>query len=189
MTESFNSGASFGHRSLVDRAVGAARLDIPTYEEVEADRSATSQAAVVVAVAAIASAIGASGRGTGGIVAGLIGAFLSWGISSGLAYYVGTRFFGGTADWGELLRTLGFAQAPGVLNVLGIIPGLGGLVTFAVTIWVLVAQVVAIRQALDVDTGKAILTAVVSMLIVFALLLIPLFLLGGALMLGGLLAG
>jgi hypothetical protein len=88
---------------------------------------------------------------------------------------VGTRLFGGTADWGELLRTLGFAQAPRVLNVLGIIPVLGPLVMLVVWLWVLVTQVVAIRQALDVDTGKAILTAVVSSVIV----LIPVLLLGG----------
>jgi hypothetical protein len=108
----------------------------------------------------------------------VVSAFLGWGITAGLAYFVGTRFFGGTADWGELLRTLGFAQAPRVLNVLGIIPLIGPLVMLVVWVWVLATQVVAIRQALDVDTGKAVLTAVISMLIVWAAILIPMLLFG-----------
>jgi hypothetical protein len=174
MTESYTSGAPFARRSLVERAIGAARLDIPTYEEVEADRDATGQAAVVVAVAAICSAIGSIGEGTTGMVAGLIMAILGWLVWSGITYLIGTMFFGGTADWGELLRTIGFAQAPGVFYVLGIIPALGGLVKFAVAIWVLVAGIVAIRQALDVSTGKAVLTALVGWLA----LLIPMMLLG-----------
>lgn len=189
MTDSYASGTPYARRSITERAIGAARLDIATYEEVEADRGATGQAAVVVIVAAIASAIGAWNGGLAVMMGGVIGALFSWGVSAGLAYFVGTRFFGGTADWGELLRTLGFAQAPRVLNVLGIIPGLGWLIMAAVWLWVLVAQVVAIRQALDVDTGKAVLTAVISTLIAFALALIPMLLLGGALAAGALLAG
>ena len=176
MTESYNSGAPFAQRSLVDRAIGAARLDIPTYEEVESDRNATGQAAVVVLVAAVASAIGNIGDGSSGTIIGaLLAAIFGWLVWSGVTYLIGTMFFGGTADWGELLRTIGFAQAPGVFYVLGIIPILGGLVKFAVAIWVLVAGVVAIRQALDVSTGKAVLTAFVGWLA----FLIPLMLLGG----------
>lgn len=175
MTESYTSGAPFARRTLVERAIGAARLDISTYEEVEADRSATGQAAVVVAVAAICSAIGSIGDGTTGMVGGLIAAIIGWLVWSGVTYLIGTMFFGGTADWGELLRTIGFAQAPGVFYILGIIPILGGLVRLAVLIWVLVAGIVAIRQALDVSTGKAVLTAIVGWLA----LTIPMLLLGG----------
>ena len=175
MTDSYTSGAPFARRSLVDRAIGAARLDIPTYEEVEADRDATGQAAVVVAVAAICSAIGSIGDGTSGMIGGLIVAIVGCLVWSGVTYLIGTMFFGGTADWGELLRTIGFAQAPGVFYILGIIPLVGGLVKFAVAIWVLVAGIVAIRQALDVSTGKAVLTAIVGWLA----LLIPMMLLGG----------
>jgi hypothetical protein len=175
MTESFNSGAPFARRSLMDRAIGAARLDVATYEEVEADRDATSQAAVVVAVAAVCSAIGSIGSGTTGMIGGLIAAFIGWLVWSGVTYLIGTMLFGGTADWGELLRTIGFAQAPGVFYVLGIIPGLGGVIKLVVAIWVLVAGIIAIRQALDVSTGKAVLTAIVGWLA----LLIPMMLLGG----------
>ena len=148
--------------SLIERMLGAARLDIDTYEEVEHDTTATSQAAVVVTIVALAAAIGGVRSGSGGLIAGLIGAFAGWLIWSGVTYLIGTALFEGKATWGELLRTLGFAQSPGVLYVLGIVPLLGGLVRFAVWIWLLVAGIIAIRQALDIDTGKAILTALIG---------------------------
>jgi hypothetical protein len=175
MSDTFGSGTPYARRSLVERAIGAARLDNSTYEEVEADRGATGQAATVVAIAAVASAIGSVGEGSTGVIGALIGGIVGWLIWSGITYLIGTMFFGGTADWGELLRTLGFAQAPGVLNVLGFIPLLGGLVRFAVAIWLLVAGIVAIRQALDISTGKAILVAVIGWLAIF----IPMLILGG----------
>jgi len=145
---------------------GAAMLDVATYEEVEADSTATSQAAIVVAIAAIASAIGAAGRGGPGIIGGLIGGLLSWVIWAGLTYLIGDKVFGGTATWGELLRTLGFAQSPRVLLVFGIIPVFGWLVWVAVAVWVLIAGIIAIRQALDFSTQKALLTALIGWVVV-----------------------
>lgn len=175
MTDPFSTGTPYARRSLTDRMMGAARLDPATYEEVEADRSATGQAAVVVAIAAVAGAIGSIGDGGQGIIGALVSSIVGWLIWSGVTYLIGTMFFGGKADWGELLRTLGFAQAPGLLNVLGIIPVLGGLVRFVVAIWMLVAGIIAIRQALDVSTGTAIVVAVIGWLA----LIIPMLLLGG----------
>jgi hypothetical protein len=173
-------------RSLTQRMIGAALLDVSVYEEVEADRNATGQAAIVVAIVAVCSAIGASGHGSGGIIGGLIGALVNWLIWAGLTYAVGTLLFRGTATWGELLRTLGFAQAPAVLNILGIVPFFGGLVVFAVWLWVLVTAVVAIRQALDISTGKAILTALVALLVVIAFSTVLAVLGMGAAAIGGL---
>jgi len=152
-------------RSLVERMIGAAMLDVSVYEEVEADRTATGQAAIVVAIVAVCAAIGSYSGGGKTIIAAIVGAFVGWLVMSALTYFIGTKLFGGTADIGEMLRTLGFAQSPGVIAVLGIIPFLGGLVMFAVWIWQLVTAVVAIRQALDFDTGKAIATAVISWII------------------------
>jgi hypothetical protein len=147
-------------RSIVDRMKGAALLDVNTYEEIEADTTATGQAAAVVAISAVAQAIGAwRDAGNSGVIGTLIGAFIGWLIWSGVTYLIGDKLLGGTATWGELLRTIGFAQAPGVVAILGIIPILGGVVRVAVAIWMLVAGVIAIRQALDFSTGKAVLTA------------------------------
>ncbi len=172
-------------RSLTERMLGAAMLDADVYEEVEADRDATGQAALVVGIVAVASAIGAAGGEGAGVFMALVGAFVSWLVWSGLTYLVGTKLFGGTADWGELLRTLGFAQSPGVLLVVGFVPVLGWLVVPVVWIWQLVAGVVAIRQALDFDTGKAILTAVVAYLpILLMKIAIAVFAFGTALLFG-----
>jgi hypothetical protein len=153
--------------SWIERMKGAALLDVHVYEEVEADQSATTQAAGVVAVVAVAQAIGGAGSGGNGIVLGIIGAVAGWLIWAGITYLIGDKLLGGTATWGELLRTIGFAQAPGVLYVLGIIPLVGGLVGLAVSIWILIAGIIAIRQALDFSTGKAVLTAVLGWLLVF----------------------
>ncbi|MEW5931713.1 MAG: YIP1 family protein [Gemmatimonadota bacterium] len=181
--------AEVARGSLVQRMIGAAMLNVATYEEVEADRSATGQAAVVVAIVAVATAIGAIGEGTGGIIAGLISAFVGWLVWSALTYVVGTRLFGGTADMGEMLRTIGFAQAPGVLNVLGIIPILGGLVRFVVFLWILAAAVIAIRQALDFSTGKAVGTALVGAIAYIVIMALVGLVFGGMAMLGGAIAG
>jgi hypothetical protein len=153
-------------RSIIDRMRGAAMLDIATYEEVEADTTATGQAAIVVVISAIASAIGAAGFGGPSVIGTLIGALLSWVLWAGLTYLIGDKLFGGTATWGELLRTLGFAQAPRVLLVLGIIPVFGRLVWLVVAIWVLIAGIIAIRQALDFSTQKALLTALIGWVVV-----------------------
>lgn len=161
--------SSVPRRSLTDRMKGAAVLDTATYEEVEHDPSATGQAAGVVAMVAVAQAIGASGLGIGAMVGGVVSALVGWLVWAGVTYLVGDKLFGGTATWGELLRTLGFAQAPGVFLVLGIVPLLGWLVRAVVGVWVLIAAFIAIRAALDVGTGKTLLTVVVGWLIVVVL--------------------
>ncbi len=111
--------------SLIDRMKGAALLNVDTFEEVEHDADATLQAAAVVAMVAVASAIGASPLGAFGAIRGALAALVGWLIWAGITYLVGDKLFGGTATWGELLRTLGFAQAPGVLLVLGFLPARG----------------------------------------------------------------
>jgi hypothetical protein len=128
---------------------------------------------------AVASAIGAVGEGTGSLIFAPVWALLAWLIWAGVTYIVGDKILGGTATWGELLRTLGFAQSPGLLYFLGIVPVLGALVSLGVGIWILIAGIIAIRQALDFSTGKAVLTALIGWLVMF----IP------ALIIGGLVAG
>lgn len=147
------------NQTFVQRMIGAAKLDIATYEEVEHDEGATNQAAAVVAIVAVCSAIGGAGDGGGGIIAGPIAALIGWLIWSAVTYFIGTRLFKGVATWGELLRTIGFAQAPGVLMILGGVGLIGGLAAAAASIWMLVAGIIAIRQALDVGTGEALITA------------------------------
>ena len=149
----------YARRSIVDRMRGAALLDIATYEEVEHDNEATGQAAVVVIIVSVCSAIGAVWRGGPSIIMAPVTAILGWLLWSAVAYLIGDKLLGGTATWGELLRTVGVAQSAGVLMIFGIIPVLGGIVRVVVGLWLLVAGIVAIRQALDFSTSKAIITA------------------------------
>jgi len=158
---------------LFERMMRAARLDSNLYEEVEADLSATSQAATVVGIVALCGAIGnAIGLAANGNVGGAVGvfigqiiaAFVGWVAWSYITYWIGTSIFKGVATPGELLRTVGFAQTPGVLNILAIIPILGGIVVFVVWIWQLIAGIIALRQALDITTGQAVITAIIGMI-------------------------
>lgn len=166
---------------LVQRMLGAATLNIDTFEEVEADETATMQAAAVVAMVAVASAIGGASGGATSIIVGPISQIIGWLIWAAVTYLIGAKIFGGTATWGELLRTLGFAQSPGLLYVVAILPILGGLVRLVVGIWMLVAGVIAVRQALDFGTGKAVATVIVGW---FAMI-IPAMILGGLFAFGG----
>jgi hypothetical protein len=164
-------------RSLWSRMIRAAGLNIGLYEEVEADTSANLQAFAAVVLVGLATGIGTGISGVlqqdaiwflWGILVGLattIGGWLLWAL---LAYLLGTTVFRGPeteATYGQLLRTLGFAHSPGVFRFFSFIPFLGGLISFAASVWVLVAGVIAVRQALDFSTGRAIATCVVGWLI------------------------
>jgi hypothetical protein len=156
--------AIVAHRSFTERMLGAAKLDVSVYEEVEADTEATFQAARVVAIVALASAIGGIGAGAAGALSGLAAAIIGWLLWAGITYIIGDKLMGGTATWGELLRTLGFAQAPGVLFALAIVPVLGALTALVVAVWLLFTGIVAIRQALDFSTGRAVITALLGLI-------------------------
>jgi len=133
--------------------IRAAKLDVTLYEEVEADKGAMGQAMGVVVLSSVAAGIGTIGTtGIKGLVLGTIVALVGWFIWAFLTYYIGTRLLSEPqtkADYGELLRTIGFSSSPGVLRVLGIIPMLGSILSFICGIWMLVAMVIAVRQALD----------------------------------------
>jgi len=146
--------------TLTQRMIGAAMLDARTYEEVEADPSATTQAVAVVAIAAVAAGIGSLRYGVSLVGVSLVAAFVGWFIWAGLTYLIGTKILPEPqthADFGQLLRVIGFSAAPGVLAVFGIIPWLGGVISFLAGLWQLAAMVVGVRQALDyTSTGRAI---------------------------------
>lgn len=145
--------ASFTHRMI-----GAAKLDVSTFEEVESDATATAQAMGVVILSTLAGGIG--GVVGGGFVVSSIAALIFWVTWASLTYIIGTRLLPEPqthADIGQLMRTIGFAQSPGLLRVLGVIPLLGAPVVALVQIWILVAMVIGVRQALDyTSTARAV---------------------------------
>lgn len=148
---------------MLDRIKGVFKLDVNTFEEIEADESATSQAAMVVLIVAIISGIGSAaasvymgGNAGTGVIATVLSTLAGWVVWSGVTLIVGTKLFNGQSDMGQMLRVLGFAYAP---QMLGIIPCLGAVVGM---IWSLAAGFVAVRQGLDLDNTKAFLTIVVG---------------------------
>ena len=152
---------------MIQRMIGAARLRTETYEEVEADNSATLQAMSVVLLVALAAGIGNLGSGSViAFVVGIVAALAGWAIWAWITYLIGTSILrtpDTNANWGQLARTLGFAQSPGVLKVFGIVPVVGPFVFALVSIWQLAAMVVAIRQALDyTSTLRAVGVAVIG---------------------------
>lgn len=166
---------------FVKRMVRAAKLDASLYEEVEADPGAMGQAVGVVVLAAVAAGLGA-GRGFGAIVVSSLVALLGWYVWAFLIYWIGARVLPEPqtrASHGELLRSLGFAASPGLLRVLGVIPGLRGIAFLGAAIWMLAATVVAARQALDYrSTWRVVGVCAIGWLAQVALLGVVLWLLG-----------
>jgi len=139
--------------SFANRMVRAARLDVSLYEEVEADKQAMGQAMGVVVLTSLAAGIGSVGTtGIRGLVLGTVAALAGWFIWALITFFVGTKLLPEPqteADYGELLRTTGFSSSPGVLRILGVVPLLGTIIFVVCGIWMLVAMIIAVRQALD----------------------------------------
>jgi len=175
---------------MINRMIRAAMLDVDFYEEVEADTSLNQEALMVVILVSIAAGIGAFLGGIigGSIVGAIVGLILmviigviNYYIWAYVTYFVGTNLFEGTADVGEMLRTLGYASAPRVLSILSFIPCVGWLVALAGAIWSLVTAVVAVRQALDFDdTVKAVITVVIGWVIILIIQFVLIAVVGAA---------
>jgi hypothetical protein len=162
--------------SLFGRMVRAAQLQPALYEEVEADTSATGQALLVVVLVSIVAGIGSgidaltsggSGSFIYGLMYGLAIAIVGWLVWALFAFIFGVSILRGphtSSTWGELLRTMGFATSPRVLLVFAFIPAVGDIIVFAASVWALVATVIAVRQALDFSTWRAVLTALIGWL-------------------------
>jgi hypothetical protein len=162
--------------TFAERVVGAARLKVEIYEEVEADRRATRQALGVVVLSSLAGGIGLAGGQGPGLLVGIVSALLGWVIWATLTYFLGTKVFAEPqtrSDVGELLRTTGFAAAPGLLRVFGLIPGLDVLIPVAASVWMLVAMVIAVRQALDfTTTWRAVAVCVAGWIVTLVMIVV-----------------
>jgi len=167
--------------------IRAAKLEVALYEEVEADKSALSQAMGVVVLSSVAAGIGTFATGTKGTVLGMlvgvIAALAGWYIWAYLTYLIGTKLLPEPqtkADHKELLRTVGFSSSPGLIRVLGIIPGLANIVFPIAAIWMLVAMVIAVRQALDYkSTLRTIGVCAIGWIIQMVLLILVFYAFGG----------
>ncbi len=181
MQPATRSGSGSG--SLIDRMIGVVRLDPQTYRDIEHDTNATPQALIVVVLATVAAAIGAIGGegGQGGIVAQALMAVVNWIVFSVVAFYVGSTLFATAqteVSLGQVLRLVGFAQAPKLLGALAFIPLLGWIAGLVAAIWFIVAAVFALREAFEFPTERAIGTAVVSGLVMFVVAFVVALVLG-----------
>ncbi len=178
---------------MIQKMIRAAMLDVNFYEEVEADQSLTTEAITVVVIVSIISGLGGAltnllrghpGAMIMGLIGGIIMALVGYFVWAFVVYIVGVNLFHGTADYGELLRTIGYAYSPNVLGFFTFIPILGWLIALAGSIWALVAGVIAVRQALDFDTNKAILTVIIGWIVMVVVvgIIAAIFGLGGAAM-------
>lgn len=171
-------GGAGARRSFGERIVAAFKLDASVYEEVEHDPGSIGQAAAVIALAALAQGLGVVGEaGVGGLVRAVIAGFVGWVVSTAVIWLIGVKLMNYTSDFNELLRTLGFASVPQFLMVLGLLPlgPLRGVLALVVFVLLVISFVVAVRQALDVDTGRAVLVCVLAVLAQFAVMAILVF--------------
>jgi hypothetical protein len=155
---------------LIERMIRAARLDPALYYELRRDGSANGQAFLVVLIALAGALIGGGLSQvlslllpTGWIpLFWIVGtALCNWLFWCFIAELVGRRY-GSRADFEQILRPVGFAYAPGVLRALSLFPALALPISLVVRLWIAVASVLALREAMQLELGKAILTAVVT---------------------------
>ena len=154
---------------FVNRIIRACKLDVSLYEEVEADTSATFQAALVVVLSSLAAGVGALHLGASNFIIGPLLSLVSWYVWAYIIYFIGAKLFPEPttkANHGELLRTIGFSSAPGLIRVFGFTPELMSITFIGAGIWMLVAMVIAVRQALDYQsTWRAIGVVVIGFLV------------------------
>ena len=138
--------------SFLNRIYRAIKIDPNLYEEVENDKSATIQAASVVILSSLAAGIGAIHLGVSNFILGPLLSLVSWYFWAFLIFIVGTKLFPDNetkSDHGELLRTIGFSSAPGLIRVFGFTPELMTVTFIGSSLWMLACMVVGVRQALD----------------------------------------
>ena len=165
----------------INKIIRACKLDVNLYEEVEADKTATLQAAGVVVLSSLAAGVGALSLGTSNFLIAPLLSLASWFVWAYLVYLIGVKIFPEStteADHGQLLRTIGFSSAPGLIRVFGITPELMTVTFVGSAFWMLACMVVAVKSALDYQSlWRALGVVVVAWLIqaFFLFLVIVLF--------------
>ena len=157
--------------SMVRRVLRAVRAEVALFEEVEHDARATTEALAIVVTVSVASGLSGilrnlasadAARAIIGLALGVLVGLVSWALFAAVTYAIGEYFLGAEATWGELLRTLGYAASPLLITGLGFVPLLGGLLVAVGIAWSIYLGFVAVRSALDISSGKAIVTILLA---------------------------
>ncbi len=166
-----------------NRVIRAIKIDIELYEEVEKDKSATIQAGIVVVLSSLAAGVGALQMGATNFLLAPVLSLLSWYVWAYVIYFVGVKLFGGSktkSNHGELLRTIGFSSAPGLIRVFGVTPDLMTVTFIGSAFWMLACMVVAVKSALNYESlWKSLGVVIVSWLFQAFFLLLVLILFKG----------
>jgi len=158
---------------MLDRIVRAIRLDWTVFRDIAQDPNALKEAAIIAVIASFLSALG-QGAVSDNFFAGffinwateIVVLWLGWAV---LTYFVGATLFKGESTIPEMLRVLGYATAPRLLGLFVFVPCVGWAMPFAGWILAAVAGVLAVREAMDLDTSNAIVTVLISGLISVAI--------------------
>ena len=156
--------------SYAERLYKAITLNVEFYESVEADKSLTRQAMMTVALVSVVQGFVVAGIAAPiALAQGVLGSIIRWFIWEFFIAFVGTRIMPEPeteSDTGELLRTLGFAYAPGLLIVFKFMPIIGIVIDPLVVILQLAAMTMAVRQALDfTSTVRAVGVCIVAFIV------------------------
>ena len=166
--------------NFVSRIFRAIKIDIDLYEEVEKDKTATVQAGIVVVLSSLAAGIGALQLGATNFFLAPVFSLISWYVWAYIIYFVGVKLFGGPStksNHGELLRTIGFSSAPGLIRVFGVTPDLMTVTFVGSAFWMLACMVVAVKSALDYDSlwkslGVVVIAWLFQALLLFLILIL-----------------
>ena len=167
-------------KNLINRIFRAIKIDVELYEEVERDKSATIQAGLVVVLSSMAAGVGALQLGASNFLLAPIFSLISWYVWAYIIYFVGVKLFpekNTKSNHGELLRTIGFSSAPGLIRVFGVTPDLMAVTFIGSAFWMLACMVVGVRAALDYKSlwralGVVIVAWLFQALLLFTILIL-----------------
>ena len=167
-------------KNLINRIFRAIKIDVELYEEVERDKSATIQAGLVVVLSSMAAGVGALQLGASNFLLAPVFSLISWYVWAYIIYFVGVKLFpekNTKSNHGELLRTIGFSSAPGLIRVFGVTPDLMAVTFIGSAFWMLACMVVGVRAALDYKSlwralGVVIVAWLFQALLLFTILIL-----------------
>ncbi len=150
---------------MIDRVLRILRLDFAVFKEIESDPQATTEAAIIVVVTTLLSALGPAvfaDNVVTSFISSVVSGIVGWVVWSVVTYFIGMSVFGGKGTLEGMLRVIGYASAPNILGVFGVIPCLGWIAAFAGWLLALVAGMLAVSEGLDLSLGAAIGVVVIG---------------------------
>jgi hypothetical protein len=175
---------------MIERMIRAVRLDRTLYREVADHPEYMSEAVLIAVLVSALSAVGAlftmQQQGFLLFLLQLANSLLfGWVLWAVIAYYVGSRFFGGRSSITEMMRTLAYAGLPRLLGLFSFIFCLGWILALIGWLMTVAAGVLAIRESMEFDSSSALITAIIGFIlyiaasVVIGVVLAPIAALGG----------